>query len=180
MPRRKITVEEAFAALEQAGIQVQVKAVSNEAIGQEQFEAPVVEEAKPALQHRFGTTTVRLELHAQHSISAGGVLVGKKGEQQVVDGTVVTYGPGVCWVPAQYAQHLAYQDMVARQADDRLLDRAMRSYVVAYVRDSTGVKNIGLPVSRDQQFDLSGFLGQISTPGSQFSSIIQVLRGNGT
>lgn len=164
MPKRKISVEEAFAALEQAGIQVQVKKVSEEIplSKLEDFLEKAVEPSVLPVQGRIGSTTVKLMLYAKHTVGSGGSIIKlNDGSDSLQNAGIETYGPGICYVPASLAQHLAHQDALARKADDRLHDRKFRSYVVVQRSGGNGVQNVGIQVSDDIDFDLSAYIGSL-------------------
>jgi hypothetical protein len=158
MPKRKITLAEAFDVIEQHGLQVQVSAVESrptETLADfvETPVTPVVDNPVVSVNRKAKTT--RVTLYATHSIGSGGTLT--PSGQGVIGETNVTYGPGVCDVPEGLAQHLLYQDQLARAADDRTFDRNTRSYLVMMA----GTKNVARYVSNDNAFDLSGTLGSL-------------------
>jgi hypothetical protein len=169
MARRKISIEEAFAALEAAGINVQVKSVD----GPE----PVPVPAKPKLDYTqyppvpIATVSpdfVKIPLYARHTVGSGGYTVTlPDGSEQIQSAGVESYGPGLCTVPAELASHLLYQDSLAKQADQKMLDRTEYRYLVAEVQGAGGIRaNIGYPVTSEMFDDVS-----------KWPAI--VLRGNG-
>ena len=164
MPKRKITLDEAFAVFEQHGLQVEVKAVQQSAptTPLSEFLEPVVED-KPAVQ-QTNKKTVKITLFATHTVGNGGEsVVDSNGNKTVINSGVQTYGPGVCTVPLALAQHLLHQDILAREADERMLEKTMRNYVVMPYYNKDGVMvNRAVNVARDNNFDMSGFLGSIS------------------
>ena len=130
MPKRKITIEEAFSVLERAGINVQVK-------------KPDVEEPAPVAKQRIdysktygvvqensGVKLVKVTLYAKHTVGSNGQ----------------SYGPGVITVPSTIAQHLLHQDGLAREADDKMLDRQQHSYLVVQRTSAGQAVNVGLEV----------------------------------
>ncbi len=152
MPRRKIklediSVEDAFAALEMQGINVQVKAVTE----------PTVEEPVSIIQHqkpvqvypqKLGNSTVKVTLYAKHSVGSGGTLVGTKDDRHVEESSYATYGPGICYVPSSIAVHLLHQDALAKYGDERMLDRNPRCYIIAQRINHDGQRaNVGIQVS---------------------------------
>jgi len=162
MPKKKITLEEAFAIFEQHGLQVEVKAIQvDEPTAQLsdflESNAPVVNTAEPV-----GKRFLKVTLYAAHTIGTGGQFVtGINGDRHVVDNGVETYGPGVVTVPLELAQHLLHQDGLARQADDRMLSPHMRSFVVIPKITAYGVVNCGIQVSDNNSFDMSSLLGKL-------------------
>lgn len=151
MARKKISIEEAFAVFEQAGLQVEVKAVV-------QPEPPTLPPAgqraidfvdQPPIGksvRRVGTTTVQITLHTRQSVASGGHMVpGKDGETLAGQG-IRTYGPGPCYVPTHLAGHLLYQDMLAKQADQRMLDPTTHYYLVVPRRGAGGMVHVGVEV----------------------------------
>jgi hypothetical protein len=168
MPKRKITLAEAFDVLEQHGLTVEVKHVDIAPAATladfiEPQPQPVVRGGTYGLPAGNVVTAnkkarmVKVVLHAQHTIGSGGDNVGTKEHPQVVNNGVLTYGPGIVEVPEHLSHHLLHQDQLARQADDRTFDRNVRSYVVML----DGTRNVGRYVSRDNNFDLSGLLGSM-------------------
>ncbi len=162
MPRRKITLEEAFAVFEQHGLQVEVKAVQ-----QDQPEVPLssflepVEVSAPVPQ-TVSKKLIKITLFAQHTVGSGGQTVrNSKGDSDVVNNGVETYGPGICTVPIYLAQHLLYQDALARAADDRMLEKTMRNYIIVPKVTSQGVVNCGILAAVDSSFDMSSVLGRL-------------------
>ena len=164
MPKRKITLDEAFAVFEQHGLQVEVKAVQQNpsTTPLSDFLEPVVED-KPVVQ-QTNKKTVKITLFAAHTIGNGGEIVTDiHGNKTVVNNGIQTYGPGVCTVPITLAQQLLHQDILAREADERMLERTMRNYVVMPYCNKDGMMvNRAINVARDNNFDMSGFLGSIS------------------
>jgi hypothetical protein len=133
MPRRKLTIDEALQALKDHGLDVEVKSVKPV--------IPVEKKKHPAFTKptRAGANgLVKITLYAKHSIGSGGHMVIKDGQQQVENAGVQTYGPGVVTVSSDLAQHLLYQDMLSKQADERLLEKEQRCYVVAQRRNADG------------------------------------------
>jgi hypothetical protein len=164
MPKRKISIEDAFAALEQAGIHVQVKQVDpvQQSVQQQPVQSahsnmdytqypPVLKQQQ--LQ-RVGKGAVRIPLYSSHSVSCGGyIAAAADGSKQVQEAGVVTYGPGYCTVPADLVEHLLYQDRLAKLADERMLEKTARKYIVGEVCSMDGsVANIGCLVD-DAVFD---------------------------
>lgn len=162
MPKRKITLDEAFAVFEQHGLQVEVKAVSADVVNEplsafleqgEEIEQPVIQES---------AKHIKVTLFAAHSVGSGGeIKVMPDGSKQVVNSGIQSYGPGVVTVPSHIAQHLLHQDMLARRADDRMLENRVRQYVVTPKRTMQGTINVARHVSNDSSFDMSGFLGKL-------------------
>lgn len=130
MPRRKITIEEAFATLESAGINVQVKKPDVD-------EPVILDTIKPSYgntygipQETLGGKLVKVKLYAKHTVGSSGQ----------------SYGPGVVTVSSSIAQHLLHQDGLAVEADAKLLDRQQHSYLVVQRQSAGQVVNVGLEV----------------------------------
>jgi len=162
MPKKKITLQEAFDVIEQHGLQVQVSAVNNQPAATladftEQPVAHVVTAEQHVVTANKKAKVVKVVLHAQHTIGSGGTDIGDGKQHHVINNGVLTYGPGVVEVPEYLSHHLLHQDQLARQADDRTFDRNVRSYVVML----DGTRNVGRYVSRENNFDLSGLLGSM-------------------
>lgn len=150
MPRRKISVEEAFKVLEQAGIQVRVQE-------QEQpVQQPVPEKPR---RNAYGSIemhtpkkdpkTAKITLYAKHTIGSGGVQVGEDGKQ-IEHAGVQIYGPGVCTVPVEHVNHLLHADRIAREADEQMLSPIPKHKLILPIRDGQGYrKDIGVEVSED-------------------------------
>lgn len=161
MPKRKITLQEAFDVIHQHGLDVEVKGVVDDTpspiniadsfVIEKEITPPVIQQKK----------SVKITLYASHTVSCGGFMVGKGEDKHVEGNSIETYGPGVVTVDNDLAQHLLHQDMLARQADERFLDRRMRSYIVMPIRTQNGLVNAGIHVSNDPSFDLSGTLGKL-------------------
>lgn len=158
MPRRKITlsditIADAFAKLESAGIQIQVKAVTD--TEPEQYNIPMPEPAPYSDTKPVGKTTTKVTLYARHSIGSGGTLTVTADSKQIEHAGVESYGPGVCYVPTKFAQQLLHQDAIARQADNRMLDRQQRCYIVAPRIGNDGQRcNIGIQVDEGMYGDI--------------------------
>jgi hypothetical protein len=158
MPKRKITLAEAFDVIEQHGLQVQVSAVESrptETLADFVEQPVTLVMDNPVYNTNKKAKTARVMLYATHSIGSGGSLT--PNGQGVIGETNVTYGPGMCDVPEHLAQHLLHQDQLARAADDRTFDRNTRSYLVMMA----GTQNVARYVSNDNAFDLSGTLGTL-------------------
>lgn len=165
MPRKKISIEEAFAALQAAGINVQVKPAQPEP---EQLEPDIELFEEPPLatrqaihygrQRKIGSSNVKITLYAAHTIGSSGYTVGVGADKHVESNGVLTYGPGVVTVPNDIAAHLLHQDGLARQADAKLLDPTFRSFLIVERRTPQGhTANIGVPVSSlDDMFAIQG------------------------
>ena len=157
MPRRKISIEEAFSVLQKAGINVQVKQAEPDIQQPER----VTEKAKkepifPVNVTPAGPKTMKITLWAKHSVGSGGFIKGTGEEKRIEHAGVQTYGPGVCVVPAELAASLIYRDQQAKKADERMLDKTQRSYMVVkkYSSDGHGV-DVGVEVSGDIFDDIS-------------------------
>ena len=132
MPRRKITIEEAFATLESAGINVQVKKPDvDELIPLDTTKAAInYSDTYGIPQETLGGKLVKVKLYAKHTVGSGGQ----------------SYGPGIITVPSSIAQHLLHQDGLAVEADNKMLDRQQHSYLVVQRQSAGQVVNVGLEV----------------------------------
>lgn len=162
MPKRKITLDEAFAVFEQHGLQVEVKAVRDDEPTEQLASFLETGDEPQPIAEQLSKKTIKVTLFASHSVGNGGeIIVGKDGTKQVVNNGIATYGPGVVTVPAYLAQHLLHQDMLAKRADERMLERKVRQYIVTPRATAYGVVNVARHVSNDSSFDMSGFLGKL-------------------
>ena len=156
MPRRKITIEEAFSVLQQAGIQVQVKAV--EPVTEDQpidiIRKDYTTYPPTVIQEKPNSRTVKVTLYAKHSVGSGGFSVKDDNGQHIESSGVTVYGPGIITVPTALAPYLLHQDSLARQADNRMLETTQRRYLVV----QRGAACVGLPVG-DGVLDNLGILG---------------------
>lgn len=155
MARRKITIQEALTALKVKGVGVKVQAVN----GSHQLEPliPIVEPQKQPYR-RVKQGVMKVTLFAQHTIACGGMQNDETG--QIEGAGVMSYGPGICTVPLEYATALLYQDQQAKQADERMLDRTQHSYIIAQKNGPYGRANVGIRLP--DNMDLDGFLGSLS------------------
>lgn len=150
MPRRKISIEEAFKVLEEAGIPLQVK--QGDTVLPERIpvdtntqHAPIAKQAD--VSRLTKGKLVKVTLFAKHSVGSGGVATVHDGEKMVEHAGVQTYGPGVCVVSAELASHLLSADAAARAADARMLEREQRSYLIVQRVSNDGSRaNVGLSV----------------------------------
>jgi hypothetical protein len=167
MPRKKISLEEAYAVFEQHGLQVEISGIQKleePAIPQSAlFERPygVPEKAE----RKLGKHTVRITLHTQQTVTSGGEAVYDGKRLVRIDGqSAVTYGPGIVYVPTEIAGDLMHQDQLAMKADADFLSPTFKSYVVLGTGDG---RHIAKLASVDQNFDMSGFLGMLgNTPNA--------------
>lgn len=168
MPKKKITLEEAYAVFEQHGLEVEVRGIQQQKAveplssfleGGDEMQPPLAEEGKK---------TIKITLFAAHTIGNGGEIVTVDGEKKVVNNGIVQYGPGIVTVPSHLATHLLHQDLLARRADERMLEQRVRTYVVRPVYTSHGVVNVARHVSSENGFDLSGYLGELGNNGGAF------------
>lgn len=145
MPKRKISIDEAFKVLEEAGIPLQVKqqeAVLSERIPVNDTSVKSATVPKPVL-----GKLVKITLFAKHSIGSGGTVTGEGTEKVVEHAGVQTYGPGICIVNSELASHLLSADGAARAADARMLDREQHSYLIVQRVGTDGSRaNVGLGV----------------------------------
>lgn len=170
MPRRKISLEEAYAVFEQHNLQVEIRGI-------EKPEAPLIPqsalfETAPSSQpygvatpRRVGKHTVRIALHTKQTITSGGEAVyDVKGKLIRIDGQKVeSYGPGFVYVPAEIAGDLQHQDQLAVKADSDFLSPVFKSYVILGTSDG---RHVARQASADHSFDMSGFLGQLGNTSS--------------
>ena len=162
MPKRKITLDEAFAVFEQHGLQVEVKAVREDEPTEQLSAFLETGDTPQPIAEQVSKKTIKVTLFAAHSVGNGGeMVVGTDGIKHVINNGIATYGPGVVNVPAHLAQHLLHQDMLAKRADERMLERRVRQYVVTPKATALGVINVARHVSNDSSFDMSGFLGKL-------------------
>ena len=165
MPKKKITLEEAFAVFEQHGLEVEVKAIAPER-KTESLSAFLEQSDEPTTPFiEEGKKHIKVTLFAAHTVGSGGEIIIQNGEKVIVNNGIETYGPGIVTVPSHLAQHLLHQDLLARRADERMLENRVRSYVVRPMRTSQGIINVARCVSIDNGFDLSGFLGGMNSNG---------------
>ena len=154
MARRKITINEALTALKLQGITVKVQAVESP----QQLEPVILpptalQQSQKQVRQHFTKVT----LFAKHTIGSSGV----QGQDGQIEGAqVISYGPGICSVPVEHASALLYQDQQARQADERMLDKTQRSYIIAQKNGPYGKASVGIRLPDDVDFD--GFLGGLS------------------
>lgn len=159
MPKKKITLEEAFAVFEREGLKVEVKAIQP-TIPQPRLEdfLETAEEVQPTA-IVLNKSLIRVTLYASHTVGNGGeIIVGADGNKHVVNNGVVSYGPGVVSVPTYLAQHLLHQDMLARRADHRTFSGETRSFAVSPQRTAYGVVNVARVVSLEPGFDIAGYV----------------------
>lgn len=163
MPKRKITLDEAFAVFEAHGLQVEVKSVKEDEPVEELssfLEQSEVKEVEIAEQ--VSSKLIKITLFASHTIGHSGEFVkDEDGVKHIVNNGIETYGPGVVTVPSHLAQHLLHADMLARRADERMLERNVRQYVVVPRRTANGVVNCARHISNDSNFDMSGLLAKL-------------------
>lgn len=165
MPKRKITLEEAYAVFDQHGLEVEVRGIQqSKAVeplvsfleNEGEIERPQVEEGKK---------TVKITLFAAHTIGNGGEIVTSHGQTRLINNGIIQYGPGIVTVPTHLATHLLHQDLLARRSDERLLESKVRTYAVLPIQTANGSINVARHVSSDSSFDLSGFLSKLGDRG---------------
>lgn len=161
MPRKKISIEQAFQVLEDAGIQVQVKSVKEEPV-LVRVQHPDIFKNKQnseAIVQKVSDITVKIKLFAKHSIGSGGFLTNSPDGKQIEHAGVQTYGPGVCVVPIALVDQLLYADAQARIADERMLEKEQRSYLITQRINNDGQRaNVGVQVPNEI---LDGGLGNL-------------------
>ena len=142
--KKKISIEEAFSALRNAGINVKIDDVSKPV-----DETPDFVVAKPGAKPKKQKESKgkpgisKVTLSTQHCIGSGGV---EDEDGVITHAGVVTYGPGVCEVPSELAGALLHQDQLAKQQDERMLDRTQRSYMVVPRRSGSQRNNVAVRV----------------------------------
>lgn len=177
MPKRHMTLDEAFAVFEREGLEVKVvglkdspqKSNINDFIQQESTHSSYELDYStypPTRKTKTSETkkgVVKCDLYTQHSVGCAGKLVDVGLPSQRVEGALYSvYGPGMCEVPIEHAQHILHQDALARQGDARLHDRVSRNYIVESIRTQDGRNlNLGFQVA-----DISQALGD-----SRFKSL---------
>lgn len=149
MPKRKISIEDAFKVFEEAGIPLQVKQADTVQVLPDRI--PVDADVRTVKRADVSQLTkgklVKITLFAKHSVGSGGVAVVHDGEKMVEHAGVQTYGPGVCIVTADLASHLLSADGAARAADARMLEREQRSYLIVQKMSADGSRaNAGMQV----------------------------------
>jgi hypothetical protein len=164
MPRRKISIEDAFAALDEAGIHVQVKSVQPE-LSNSSRDQPNEQGVRPSdivglrpERKRVTTvtpTTVKIALYAKHSIGSGGVEVMTPQGKVIQNNGVQYYGPGIVTVSKELAEALLYQDALARQTDENTFSTERKSFLIVNKRDADGNRaNVGIRIDNGEMDDL--------------------------
>jgi hypothetical protein len=171
MPKRKISLEEAFKVFEDAGLEVEIKGVLQQRehahIADFLEESPVQNSNTPyGVVSNETAKNMKITLYAKHSIASSGTMTEKNGVKSITGNTIETYGPGIVTVPSDLASQLLHQDCIARQTDERMLDRKFRSYVILQHRTAQGMMNKGVLVSEDDGFSMSSFLGSLGNTGN--------------
>jgi hypothetical protein len=168
MPKKKISLEEAFKVFEEAGLEVEVKGILQKrekahiADFIEQPDAQSTSAPYGMVSHETAKN-IKITLYAKHSIASSGTMTEKNGVKSITGNTIETYGPGIVTVPSDLAGQLLHQDCIARQTDERMLDRKFRSYVILQQRTAQGMMNKGVLVSEDDGFSMSSFLGSLGS-----------------
>jgi hypothetical protein len=168
MPKRKISLEEAFKVFEDAGLEVEIKGIlaqrekANIADFIEQPQSKSTS-AQYGIVSSETTKNIKITLYAKHSIASSGTMTEENGVKKITGNTIQTYGPGIVTVPSDLASQLLHQDCIARQTDERMLDRKFRSYVILQQRTAQGMMNKGVLVSEDDGFSMSSFLGSLGS-----------------
>lgn len=159
MPRRKLTLEDAFAIFRDHNLQVEVKGIDqspNPTLAdfiEQEINPP---KPQPVVVNK---SIVEIDLYCKHSVSSGGEMtVGSDGEKTIQHSGIQTYGPGRVRVPSYLASELLYRDAAARAVDQRTFDGKLRSYTIK--RTLSGYQ--GICLSEDRDFDLSGYLADHS------------------
>lgn len=162
MPRKKISINEALQVFKDNNLEVFVRPKEREP------EVVTEGDSFKGVVKRIGTTTTIIDLYAKHSIGSGGSLQIEEGEKIAVDSACAYYGPGRVAVPTRIAAQLLHADQAARNADNRMLDRTRRSFVVVQKIGPNGnVVNAGVEV--DNGF-MDGFGSNLS--GTHFNTTV--------
>lgn len=162
MPRKKITIEEAYAVFEREGLKVKVESMIPETPKARLQDFLEDSEEVIPIAEPVGKKFIKVTLYASHSIGNGGeTIVKPDGTKEVINNGIETFGPGIVTVPAHLATHLLHQDMLARQADERTYDRKLRSFAVFPQRTSYGVVSSARLVSTDSSFDIAAYVASL-------------------
>lgn len=164
MPRKKITIEEAFAVFEREGLKVRIEAIQPEIPQSRLQDFLETEEPLKPRAEVVSKKFIKVTLFAAHTIGNGGeTVVNADGTKHVINNGIESYGPGIVTVPTHLAQHLLHQDMLARRADNRTFGREMLSFAVYPQRTNYGVVNTARLVSLDSGFDIAAFVTNLPT-----------------
>src|SRR5262249_30861889 len=118
MPKRKLTIEEAFKVFEDAGLQIEVKGILPNR--PQPKLSDFLEKPKEQNPYSFRKPTkvdethIKITLYSKHTIGTAGSMSGTKGNMSIDGNTVQSYGPGVVVVPKEIAHDLLHQDYMAR------------------------------------------------------------------
>lgn len=155
MPRRKLSVEDAFAQIKQAqehlasaGINVDVSVQSVQSEPEPQPKRNAYGSTEVSTPKRKATHMV-IDLYSKHCVAhAGHQVIGEDGVKRIVGDGVATYGPGKnIRVPIEIAQRLLYNDAVAREYDDKFRSGEQICKLVVQKIDPSGNRvNVGLTV----------------------------------
>src|SRR5215813_7488264 len=111
MPKRKISLDEAFQVFEDAGLQIEVKGIlpNRPQPKLEDFlEKPKDDPYSFRRPTKIDETHVKITLYAKHTIGTAGNISGTKGHTDIAGNTVQSYGPGVVIVPKEVANDLLH------------------------------------------------------------------------
>jgi hypothetical protein len=155
MPRKKITLEEAYAVFEQHGLQVkQIVPMQTDAVAVQPADLvdipPYGYKEKPKAAKVFNDV-VKISLRCRHSISQGGFLVANDKSMGIQGNSVETYGPGIVYVSSELAQHLLHKDAMAVQTENDMLSPQFKSRVIV----QRGRQFVPMLVSDDPSFRMS-------------------------
>ena len=145
--KKKISIQEALKTLHEAGVDVTINNVEKPV--NESPEFVVSEPGARTKKHKKAKETPgtkKVTLFTQHCIGSGGSMTHNGEDKQVIEAGVVTYGPGVCEVPVDLVGGLLHQDMLAKEQDDRMLDKTQRNYLVVQRRTGNSRSNVALRV----------------------------------
>jgi hypothetical protein len=169
MPRRKLSVDIAFADIKKAQDYLKTKDIDVEL--QVTHPTPkVIKRSTSAYGNvdfnaKKNPSSVVIPLYAKHTIAhAGDKTAGADGKIELTGAGVVTYGPGMTRVPIALERTLLYQDALAQEADRRMLSTERVHKLIVPRQDSAGRQvNVALTVSEDI-LDAGYMLGDF--PGS--------------
>jgi len=166
MPRKKITLEEAYGVFEEHGLQVKVEAIAipdNSELPQKTKASSTTYGLIKDSPTKVGNSTVKIMLYARHSVGSGGIMTVADGDKHIENAGVQSYGPGVSYVPATLANHLLHQDGLAKQADKRMLDREQHFYIAVPKIGPGGQRsNAGIQVNEDMLNNMGNLPGHMT------------------
>lgn len=146
MPKKTISIDEAFAALRSQGVNVKVIPPEDVETDEELAPFPAVKAEPEKVQETKVKGFKKVFLCSKHNISCTGD--GDNAAQ------TVQYGPGECLVPVEYLAGILHQEQLARQCDARVFDPKPRDVIIHQVRNSSGHFSLkGTPLPEGISFD---------------------------